>query len=318
LYGHSWVTLAWVVRHPRWGTIGLPLRALRYVRQKQLTLVHLRYGGTFRTKLARGAERVEWAADWLRFLDQPWWVVADGAFAKRPFLRRALAAGGVVVSRRRQDAALRSVPVPPRPGQPKKRGRKPQYGTQAISLAKRAGHGKGGQTVECVPYGQRVSKTYPTFLATYPPAGGLIRVVLVREDDGWVAFCGTDPQATVPQILEAFADRAAIEQDFHDLKEVPGAGQQPVRHYWANIAVYHLHLWLHTLIERWAWGRTPAQLCDRSASPWDDAKRRPSHADRRKALRRWCLQTEIQHVQGTCPLAPKLRGWIRRLLKLVT
>ena len=25
LYGHIWVTLAWVVRHPLWGTIGLPL-----------------------------------------------------------------------------------------------------------------------------------------------------------------------------------------------------------------------------------------------------------------------------------------------------
>ena len=32
LYGHVWVTLAWLVRHPRWGAIGLPLRALLYVR----------------------------------------------------------------------------------------------------------------------------------------------------------------------------------------------------------------------------------------------------------------------------------------------
>src|SRR5438132_3132031 len=27
LYGHVWVTIAWVVRHPLWGAIGLPLRA---------------------------------------------------------------------------------------------------------------------------------------------------------------------------------------------------------------------------------------------------------------------------------------------------
>ena len=38
-----------------------------------------------------------------------------------------------------------------------------------------------------VQYGERVTKTYKTFLATWKPAGGLIRVVLVREDDGWVA-----------------------------------------------------------------------------------------------------------------------------------
>src|ERR1700752_345573 len=36
LYGHIWVTLALAVRHPLWGTIGLPLRALLYVRQKSL------------------------------------------------------------------------------------------------------------------------------------------------------------------------------------------------------------------------------------------------------------------------------------------
>jgi hypothetical protein len=34
LYGHLWGTLAWLLRHPRWGTIGLPLRAALYVRQK--------------------------------------------------------------------------------------------------------------------------------------------------------------------------------------------------------------------------------------------------------------------------------------------
>jgi hypothetical protein len=209
------------------------------------------------------------------------------------------------------------VPVPPRPGQPKRRGRKPTYGKQAISLAKRAGHRQGWQTVECVQYGETVSKTYKTFLATYPPAGGLIRVVLVREDDGWVAFFCTDPEATVVQILEAFADRAAIEQDFHDLKEVHGAGQQQVRHYWANIAVYHLNLWLHTLIELWAWGRSHAQLCDRSASPWDEAARRPSHADRRNALRRWSVQTAMQRLQGGRRLAPKFRALLHRLLKLV-
>lgn len=43
LYGHLWVTVAWVVRHPWWGTIGLPLRALLYVRQKQIGLLHTWY-----------------------------------------------------------------------------------------------------------------------------------------------------------------------------------------------------------------------------------------------------------------------------------
>ena len=317
LYGHVWVTVAWIVRHPRWGTIGLPLRALLYVRQKQIGLLTLLYGVTFQTKLEMAAELVEWLAGWLRFVGQPLWLVVDGAYAARPFLKRALAAGVVVVSRLRRNAALRSVPEPPRPGQPKRRGRKPKYGRRSLSLAKRAGHRDGWQTGTFVLYGgAEVLKTYKTFLATWAPVGGLIRVVLVREEDGWEAFFCTEATATVQQILEAFADRAAIEQDFHDLKEVHGAGEQQVRHYWANIAVYHLNLWLHTLIELWAWGQSHRQLCDRSQSPWDDAARRPSHADRRNALRRQSIQNEIQRAQKVRRLTPKFRSLVRRLLRL--
>ena len=317
LYGHLWVTLAWIVRHPRWGAIALPLRAMLYVRQKQIAFLHKWYGVRFQTKLEMAADLVEWVAVWLRFLGKKLWVVSDGAYAKRPFLVRAAAAGVVVVSRLRKDAALRSVPVPPRPGQRKKRGRKPTYGKEAISLAKRAAHRLGWQTETFSLYGKDVSKTYKTFLATYPPAGGLIRVVLVREDNGWVAFFCTDPQTTVAQILEAIADRAAIEQDFHDLKEVHGAGQQQVRHYWANIAVYHLCLWLHTLIELWAWEQPQGNLCDRRQSPWDDPQRRPSHADRRNALRRSCIETEIQRGGASARITRKFRSLLRRLQKLV-
>ncbi len=317
LYGHVWVTVAWIVRHPRWGTIGLPLRALLYVRQKQMALLQHLYGVTFRTKLDLAAELVEWLADWLRFLGKPLWIVVDGAYAARPFLKRALAVGVVVVSRLRRNAALRSVPELPRPGQPQKRGPKPKYGTRSISLAKRAGHRHGWQTGRFVLYGEEVCKTYKTFLATWEPAGGLIRVVLVREDDGWEAFFCTQAMATVQQILEAFADRAAIEQDFHDLKEVHGSGQQQVRHYWSNIAVYHLNLWLHTLIELWAWQQSHRQLCDRSQSPWDDPERRPSHADRRNALRRQSIDNEIRRAEGRRRLRPKFRALVRGLLRMV-
>jgi hypothetical protein len=304
------------VRHPLWDTIGLPLRAWLYVRQKDIGKLPSRYRVNFRTKLEMAAEAVAWLADWLKYLGKTLWVVADGAYAKRPFLQAAKAAGVVVVSRLRQDAALWSVPVPPRPGAPKQRGRKPKYGKEKLSLAKRAGHRCGWQTADCTLYGATVTKTFKTFLATYKPAGGLIRVVLVRAVDGWVAFFCTNPQASVAQVLEAVADRAAIEQDFHDLKEVHGVGQQQVRYYWASVAVYHLNLWLHTLIELWAWTKTQGQLCDRRDCPWDQAGRRPSHADRRNALRRLCVQTEIRKAGRRRPLSRKLRVLYRSLLKL--
>lgn len=128
-------------------------------------------------------------------------------------------------------------------------------------------------------YGKTVIKLYKTFLATYRPIGGVIRVVIVEEDHDWFPFFSTDPNATVVEILEAFADRATIEQDFHDVKEVWGAGQQQVRNTWTNLAVYHLNLWIHTLVELWAWNRPHGKLCDRSQSP-PRRRRSPSVACR--------------------------------------
>jgi DDE superfamily endonuclease len=319
LYGHVWVTIAWIVYHPRWGVIGLPLQALLYIRQKDLSKIDPgnRQHFPFRTKLQLAAALVLWVTDWRRFLGKTIWIVADGAYAKRPFVKAVLAAGAVLVSRLRKDAALWSLPTPPRPGQPRRRGRKPKYGQQAISLAKRAGHRGGWQQAEFLLYGKKTTKTFKTFLATYPVVGGMIRVVLVRAASTWMAFLCTDPPASVAQILEAVADRAAIEQDFHDVKEVHGAGQQQVRHIFANLAAFNLNLWLHTLIELWAWDQPAKKLRDRSVSPWDDPDRRPSHADRRNALRRACIHETFSAATALRTLSRKSRARLRRLIKLV-
>jgi hypothetical protein len=263
-----------------------------------------------------GAELVEWVAGLLKQAGKTLRVVVDGGYTKRPFLRPVLRAGVVVVGRLRKDAALRDLPPPIKEGQRRRRGRPRRYGRNRRSLAKRAGQRRGWQMIPCVLYNKETSKTCKTFLATYPPVGGVIRVVLVKEPHGWFAFFSTDVNATVCEILETFADRATIEQDFHDIKEVWGAGQQQVRNIWTNVAVYHLNLWMHTLVELWAWDRSRRELCDRRDSPWDDALRRPSHADRRKALRRWIMQTQLSAVTRGRPLPAKIRGLLRRLLAL--
>jgi hypothetical protein len=270
----------------------------------------------FQTKLEQAGALVEWAVQALYGLGKTLWIVADGAYAKRPFLRLAMAAGAIVVSRLRKDAALWSVPETIEPGK-RKRGRTRKYGKDKISLAKRAGHRQGWQISDFALYGEKVRKKYKTFLATYKPVGGMIRVVLVKEPDGWFAYFCTKPDASVQEILEAVADRAAIEQNFHDLKEVHGAGKQQVRNYWANIAAYHVTMWWHTLIELWAWNKPHRELTDRSASPWDDPSRRPSHADRRNALRRQCLENEFQREGAASRIPRKIRRLWERLLKLV-
>jgi hypothetical protein len=314
VYGHVWVTLARVVRHPLWGAIGLPIRAALYVRRKDIDTIPPEYRWSFRTKLELAAELIGWLAVWAGTTKKALWLVMDGAYAKRVVLRAAKAAGGTVVSRLRLDAALWTLPdAKPRSG---KRGRKPVYGDRKISLAKRAAARGGWLTEEFDVYGRYEAVTYKTFLATWPPAGGVIRVVLVKNADGWVAYFGTDPNATAADVLGLVADRAAIEQVFHDVKEVWGAGQQQLRNVHANVGACHLNLWAHTLVELWAWDRPEEDLVDRSASPWDAEWRRPSHADRRKALLRQVLRAEIQAAASGPNQTAQLKALAERLLLL--
>jgi hypothetical protein len=241
-------------------------------------------------------------------------AVVDGGYAKKPFLKPAKAAGFEVISRLRQDAALWS--VPPATRRPGQRGPLPTYGKRRLSLAKRAGQKRGWETVECVQYGQKVSKTIKTFLATYRPAGGLIRVVLVQEENDWVPFFSTNPEATVGQVLEGAADRNAHEQTFKDVKEVWGAGEQQVRDVYANVGAFNLCCWMDSLVEAWAWEAPDEGVVDRSQSPWDDPARRPSHQDKRKALQRQVLRGEIDEALSGPPDPGRIRELAERLLAL--
>ena len=220
LYGHIWVTLSLAVRHPRFGPLALPLLAMLYVRRKTMAKIPKWRGWTFATKLVLAARLVEWIAPIVKQAGKTLWIVVDGGYVKAPFLKRALrpgrrssdgcaktrrcatcrescdAADGAVAAVRRNTARTRS------------------------AWPSCAAHREGWKTAKCTVYGKTVTKLYKTFLATYRPVGGLIRVVIVLEDHDWYPFFSTDPNATAVEIIEAFADRATIEQDFHDVKEV--------------------------------------------------------------------------------------------------
>jgi hypothetical protein len=316
VYGHIWVVFAWALRHRWWGTIALPIRAKLYIRaQDRVSLSPTdRKEFAFKTKLQLAAELVEWAADWLRFLGKTLWVVVDGGYVKKEFLRRAAAAGATVVGRLRRDACLfalpkRSTSTAPKRGRPRKYGRR-------ITLKDVAADQDGWSEVTVTVYGKTVGKWIQTFHALYPLTGGLIRVVLISEASGWLPLLCTDPDATAEQIIEAYADRAAIEQTFKDLKEVHGWGKPQLRNVWANLAATNLACWLYTVIELWAWKRAPSRLVDRSSRPWDKADRRPSHADRKSALRRDMLREQFRASQSKTPIPQKIRRLFKSLFLL--
>lgn len=313
VYGHAWVVPGLLATHPAWGVVALPLLARLYVRKKDLVTIDRRHRPAFATKLELAVDLVRWAKCFLGSLGKPVWVVADGAYAKAAFLKPLIALGVVVVSRLRKDAALRSVPAP-RAG---KRGRPRKYGEHRISLARRAGQTRGWTTGTFELYGRAVVKRYKTFEATWRPAGRVIRVVLVDEPVGWVAFFCTDPNASVAEILGLVADRFSLETAFRDCKQVVGAGQQQVRHVWASVGSFHVCLWAFSLAECWAWDRNAAELVGhRSESPWDEKPRRPSHADKRRAWRRELLAAEIDAVLRDRADDEEYRDLAQRLLNL--
>jgi hypothetical protein len=80
------------------------------------------------------------------------------------------------------------------------------------------------------------------------------------------------------------SDRFSLKTSFRDLKQVAGAGRQQVRGVSSNEGCLHRCLWLFTMTEVWVWNQKAEELVThRSASPWDNPNRRPSHANKRHA-----------------------------------
>lgn len=313
VYGHSWVTLAALAKHPERGTIALPLLNSLYIRNKDIDKLDADRRPPFRTKLELAADSLHWLTVWRGRRYQEVWAVVDGGYSKRPFLQSAKRDQVVVVGRLPKNAALWSLPVPPPPG---RRGRKPLYGKERLVLHLRAGQERGWEEVECVQYRRRVSKRVKTFLATWRPAGGVIRVVLVHEEDSWRAYFCTKAEATVAEVLAAAADRGALEETNKDVKEVWGADEQQVRNLAANVGCFNLNGWMYSVVEAWSWQRADEELVDRQGSPWDEAWRRPSHADKRKALRRELMRAEIAAVVSSGGDVEKWRELAEQLLAL--
>ena len=146
LYGHLWVTISLTLRHPEWGALALPLRAMLYVRKKTMaTIPKSRGWQRFATKLQLAARLVEWIVPLLKKTEKTVWIVVDGGYTKRPFLQRALKTGVVVVGRLRKDAALRDLPPKRKKGGRRGRGRPRKYGKNVSAWPNEPGSSAAGR-----------------------------------------------------------------------------------------------------------------------------------------------------------------------------
>ena len=144
------------------------------------------------------------------------------------------------------------------------------------------------------------------FRSTYPG----------RQDWPSCAHSDTSSQKTIPSIPKkrGWRFRTKLELAARLVEWIATLVKNVGKTFW--VAVYHLNLWMHTLVELWAWNRGQQELCNRRASPWEDPERRPSHADRRKALRRHILRNELSAITAVWSLPRKILTLAQRLMAL--
>ena len=315
LYGHNWVCLAIAMGHPLFGVIALPLLSMLYVRKIDVEKLQARYDWKFRTKHELALELCLRIINTLRAMKCKAGIVVvfDGAYAAKSLVRPLIAHGATVITRLRRDAKLFDLPV----NTPGQRGRPRKYGKNRISLAKRAGHRAGWQTIKYLCRGVLAEGRCKTFLASSHVVGGEVRVVLLEHANGnWAAYISTDTTMSVEAILKIVSDRWSIEEHFHDVKEIWGAGEQQVRNVWSSIGCWHLCGWLYALVELECWDESSESLVDRSNRPWDNPHRRPSHNDRRRSIARRMLGETFLGDLPEAPQNKKFRDRIERLLAL--
>jgi len=214
LFGHCWVTLGVV-----WPTVTralcFPLRAALYVRAKDCAPSD--YQGRIPLALSLLAA-VRWPAR-VRL-----YVLADGAYATRDFLRGARELGHHVLTRLKCNA---DVCRPPRPRPPAQRGRPRVYGKKVNLAAYHEAHRRQAP----VRIGaQSYIATYSTLDAVPRRFGQLSRIVIVLLPRHQRAvLLSTDLSLSAVAIIERYAMRFALEIAYRELKQRFGWGHYQVR-----------------------------------------------------------------------------------------
>ncbi|MGF1581632.1 MAG: transposase [Gemmataceae bacterium] len=84
LFGHIWVTIAWIVKTPGAKALALPLLSKLYIKAKDVAKLTAESGEwKFQTKLQLAGELLAWLAKWLTLSGKDLWVVFDGAYNKK-------------------------------------------------------------------------------------------------------------------------------------------------------------------------------------------------------------------------------------------
>lgn len=213
----------------------------------------------FRTKL-------QLAADRLLALSVPAGqvvcAVADGAYAKRAFVKTVVDQGRQVISRLRSDAVFYDLPPvrkKGRKGAPRKYGNKWKGREWASQAA-------GWREVRLCLYGQTTCLSVKTRVVLLRSLGVKARLVAVkwnRDGKGKIVFLfSTDTAMTPEEVVSAYCARFAIETGFRDSKQLFALSTYQVRSQTSILRIVHLCLWAQSLLRLRFWdqtGQTPTE-----------------------------------------------------------
>lgn len=246
--GHCFVCLAAVGRQGA-QAVALFVSCALYRQASSCSEAH-----PFRTKLQLAAER-------LLALSVPAGTsvlaVADGAYAKRAFVKTVCETGRQVISRLRSDAVFYDLPPARRKGQkgaPRKYGRKGKARDWADLP-------QGWRGVTLLLYGQGTTLSVKTRVVLLRSLGVKARLVAVNwKRKGKVVFLfSTDTTLTPEEIVHAYCARFAIETGFRDSKQLFSLSTYQVRSRASILRIVHLCLWAQSLLRLRYWDRVPTE-----------------------------------------------------------
>lgn len=283
-FGHVWVVLAVIVRVPFSSRLwALPVLFRLYRNEKECTAK----GHEHRKKTELARDLLDIFLGWTGAQDRVE-VAMDAAYCNDTVMRD-LPPRIDVIGAMRPDAVITAGPV-------SKAGRRGRRRVRGIPLPKPAAIATSGsvpwQTCKAVLYGIRRTMHYKSLVAQwYRACGGrLLRIVIVRVDDGAIPFrvffC-TDPNRTVVEILEGYGRRWGIEVCFRDLKQLLGFADSSARKKEAVERTAPFVGLVYTVLVVWfADGVHATAVATPPIRPWYRHKRGLSFADIMRAAQR--------------------------------
>jgi hypothetical protein len=216
----------------------------------------------FQTKLQLAAER-------LLALSVPngmsVFAIADGAYAKRAFVKTVFEKGRQVISRLRSDAVFYDLPPVRRKGQ---KGAPRKYG-QKWKAKDWTDLPQGWRETTLLLYGKPTTLQLKTRVTLLRSLGVKARLVAVRWGKRKSIFLfSTDTRLTPEEIVEAYSQRFAIETGFRDSKQLFALSTYQVRSQASVLRIVHLCLWAQSLLRLRYFSQVPTEAVTVEFGRW--------------------------------------------------